>query len=572
MERGLTKCSGSALKNVLSKITNNPWVGFLLGLLVTAVIQSSTATIVLAVGLVGAGALTFRQSISVVIGANVGTTATAQIIRLLDIDSGESLLLGFLKPSGLAPIAAVIGIILIMFIKSKQSDNIGEIAMGFGILFVGLMSMTGAVEPLSSSESFTSLMATFSKTPVLGFLSGAVICAIMQSSSATVGMLQALSSTGAFTFGTVYAILIGINVSTCVTIAFVTSIGTKANARRTGMVHIEFNILGSVLIFIVIMILKAAGALGALWDEPMTSGMIANAHTIFKLGEALCLLPFVKLFEKLAYRLVRDDKRVETETDRKLSLLDEKLLMSVPVALARVAEAIDEMGMLASTNVRRSFELLNSFDAGSAAKIIDDEENIDRIADGVENYLVKLSANVDTEHNNDLINYYLQCSSEYERVGDHAANIAENAEDMHKKGLIFSDQAKKELDILSQAVSDISDMTHKAYINIDADIARRIEPLEEVIDDVVALLKERHIDRLRNGQCTVYSGIAFIDVLSNAERAADQCANIAVATLAQHEKSIMHNHREYVSMIHTSGDPVYTAEYNANRKRYYDTL
>ena len=315
MGDGLKKGSSDAFKRAMEKVTNNPLVGFLLGLVVTAVIQSSTATIVLTSGLVGAGVMSLHQSIGVILGANVGTTITGQIIRLLDVNASETSLLNFFKPSTLAPLAAIIGILFLMAVKTRQSDTIGSIAMGFGILFTGLLSMTAAVSPLSESETFANMFYQLSGKPVLGFLLGAGVAFLLQSSSATIGILQAIATTGALTFSSVYAIIIGVNIGDCVTTAIVCSIGSKADAKRTGVIHILFNIAGSILVIVGLMLLHSFGVLDALWDEALSSGGIANVHTVFRLVSAIVLLPVCGQFEKLSRKLVKDDVQLGENVD-----------------------------------------------------------------------------------------------------------------------------------------------------------------------------------------------------------------------------------------------------------------
>ncbi|MFR5404153.1 MAG: Na/Pi cotransporter family protein [Oscillibacter sp.] len=347
MGDGLKKGSSDAFKRAMEKVTNNPLVGFLLGLVVTAVIQSSTATIVLTSGLVGAGVMSLHQSIGVILGANVGTTITGQIIRLLDVNASETSLLNFFKPSTLAPLAAIIGILFLMAVKTRQSDTIGSIAMGFGILFTGLLSMTAAVSPLSESETFANMFYQLSGKPVLGFLLGAGVAFLLQSSSATIGILQAIATTGALTFSSVYAIIIGVNIGDCVTTAIVCSIGSKADAKRTGVIHILFNIAGSILVIVGLMLLHSFGVLDALWDEALSSGGIANVHTVFRLVSAIVLLPVCGQFEKLSRKLVKDDVRLGENVDHELSLLDEKFFTSPAIALSGAGEAITTMARLA---------------------------------------------------------------------------------------------------------------------------------------------------------------------------------------------------------------------------------
>ncbi|MBQ9459709.1 MAG: Na/Pi cotransporter family protein, partial [Oscillospiraceae bacterium] len=508
MGSGLKEGSSDALKGAMEKVTNNPLVGFLLGMTVTAVIQSSTAAIVLTSGLVGAGVITLHQSIGIIIGANVGTTITGQIIRLLDLGGGGGASwLDVFKPSTLAPLAAIAGILLIMAVKSKHSDVVGQIAMGFGILFTGLLNMTAAVSPLSDSETFAQTFVGLSDTPVLGFLAGTGVTFLIQSSSATIGILQALSMTGALTFSSVYAIIIGVNIGDCVTTAIVCSIGSRANAKRTGVVHILFNLCGSVLIILGIFILHRMGYLNALWDKTLTSGGIANVHTVFRLISALVLLPVCAQFEKLSCLIVKDDVQLGTSVERELELLDEKFFTSPALALSGASTAIAAMAKLAREAVLNAMDVLQTYDQKTVDMINENEDSIDLLADKVDNYLIKLSPHATSGHANELLNYYIQCFSEFERIGDYAVNLTENAAELRERGTGFSDFALQELQVLKSSLDEILGYACKSFKSVDDRTARRIEPVEEVVDDLVATLRNNHIKRVRDGKCTVYAGL-----------------------------------------------------------------
>ncbi len=572
MGDGLKKGSSDAFKRAMEKVTNNPLVGFLLGLGVTAVIQSSTATIVLTSGLVGAGVMTLHQSIGVILGANVGTTMTGQIIRLLDVNASETSLLNFFKPSTLAPLAAVVGIIFLMAVKSRKADTIGSISMGFGILFTGLLSMTAAVAPLSESESFANMFYQLSDKPVLGFLLGTGVAFLLQSSSATIGILQAISMTGALTFSSVYAIIIGVNIGDCVTTAIVCSIGSKADAKRTGVIHILFNIAGSLLIILGIVILRLTGVLDPLWDKVLTSGGIANVHSIFRLVTAVTLLPVCGRFETLSRRLVKDDVRLGENVDHELSLLDEKFYSSPAIALSGAAEAITTMARLARTGVLNAMDVLDKYDKHTVDVINENEEHIDKLADHVDNYLIRLSPHVPTGHGNDLLNYYIQCFGEFERIGDHAVNLTENAQEFIERSASLSPVAHRELAVLKEALEEILGYTYSAFGATDYEAARRIEPVEEVVDDLVATLRTNHIRRLRDGQCTVYAGLTFLDILVNVERIADQCSNVGVFTLSMFDRSIMNNHHDYIHELHQGKDPNFNRAYQETHDKYFGEL
>lgn len=572
MGDGLKKGSTEALKRAMEKVTNSPLTGFFLGLAVTAVIQSSTATIVLTSGLVGAGILTLRQSIGIILGANVGTTVTGQIIRLLDVNASAASWLNLFKPSTLAPLAAVIGILFLMAFKTRKSETVGGIAMGFGILFTGLLSMTSAVAPLSESETFARMFMGLSNAPILGFLLGTGVAFLLQSSSATIGILQAISMTGALTFSSVYAIIIGVNIGDCVTTAIVCSIGSKADAKRTGVIHILFNIAGSVLIIVGMLLLKNFGVLDPLWNKVMTSGGIANVHTTFRLVAAVVLLPVCRKFEQLSRRIVKDDEQIGENVDHELELLDEKFFTSPALALSGASEAITTMARLARSAVSGAMDNLCAYDQKAVDVINENEEHIDKLADHVDNYLIKLSPHVPTGHGNDLLNYYIQCFSEFERIGDYAVNLTENAQELLNRNVQFSPMAQQEIVVLKEALEEIIDYSYRAFAATDNQAARCIEPVEEVVDDLVATLRSNHIRRLRDGQCTVYAGLTFLDILVNIERIADQCSNIGVYTLSMFDKNIMNNHHDYIHELHQGNDPFFNESYQKTHDKYFGML
>ena len=567
MGDGLKQGSGTALKNVLGKLTQNAFMGLLTGALVTAVIQSSTATIVLTVGLIGAGILNLRQAVSIVLGANIGTTVTAQIIRLMDIESSGPTLLTFFKPDTLAPVALVLGIIFIMFIKKEVVKPAGTIAMGFGILFTGLMAMTDAVEPLAESQLFVDALQYFSDMPLLGILTGLVLTVIIQSSSAMVGILQALSVTGIMTFNLVYPIVMGINLGTCITTAMVCSIGSSKDAKRTGIVHIVFNTIGTILFMIALTIFKNMGMWSGLWESVVDSGVIANFQTIFNLITAIVLLPFTGILVNIACTFVKDDV-VEEKIYPEMALLDKKLMTVPRVALGEVTQAIVMVAKVARENLTNSFEQLINYDEARKESIYEGEDRLDQFTDSVDNFLIELSGNIDNETDNRYRNMLMQCARDVERIGDYAMNIEEMAEKMARAEFSFSEDAKKELEVLQDAVLEILRLTLDAFENESDSTARRIEPLEEVIDDMVLLLKDRHTERLCSGFCSIDSGLVFLDVLTYLERVADQCSSIAMLMLGQHNVEIMKNHHLYLEELHANGDQSYMAEHQ-NRKAQY---
>ncbi|MBE6932167.1 MAG: Na/Pi cotransporter family protein [Ruminococcaceae bacterium] len=567
MGDGLKQGSGAALKNVLGKLTQNTFLGLLTGTLVTAVIQSSTATIVLTVGLIGAGILNLKQGVSIVLGANIGTTVTAQIIRLMDIEASGGSLLNFFKPDTLAPIALIIGIILFMFLKKAASKNVGMICLGFGILFTGLMLMTDAVEPLADSDAFINTLAYFKDMPVLGIFTGLILTVIVQSSSAMVGILQALSSTGELTFQVVYPIIMGINLGTCVTTAMVCSIGSSKDAKRTGIVHIVFNTVGTILFMIVMSLLMHFGAFGGLWDSIVDSGAIANFQTLFNLITAIVLLPFTGLLVKISCKFVKDDPAKDNPYPE-LDTLDRNLMISPAVAIGEVAHSVAAMARVAELNVARSIEQFKDYQAKRAEEINVAEEHLDQFADKADNYLIELSGKVQAEREERQLTVLMQCIPNIERLGDYATNFDEMAAGLHESGKSFSDNAQKELEILTGAVQEIIHLTVEMLGQESESIAYRIEPLEEVIDDMVVMLRNRHTARLRQGVCSISSGLVFLDLLTHLERAADQCSSIAMLFLSTNNEEIMKSHHHYLEQLHNSNDQPYLEEQERRRQEF----
>ena len=567
MGDGLKQGSGTALKNVLGKLTHNVVLGVLTGALVTAVIQSSTATIVLTVGLIGAGILNLRQAVSIVMGANIGTTVTAQIIRLMDIESSSGSILSFFKPDFLAPVALIIGIILIMFIKKESLKNVGMIAMGFGVLFIGLISMTDAVDPLSSSPAFANILSYFSDMPVVGIFTGLVLTVIVQSSSAMVGILQALSSTGAMTFELVYPIIMGINLGTCVTTAMVCSIGSSKDAKRTGVVHIVFNAVGTILFMIVMTIIRSAGGFPNLWESAVNSGGIADFQTIFNLLTAVALLPFTGALMWIACKVVKEDEAEEVVYPE-LAALDRKLMTVPAVALGGVTKVAAHMAAMAKTNIMLALSQFDKYDEYRAAEIAATEERLDLFTDRADNYMIELSSNIEAESDNRQRSALMRCIRDVERIGDYATNFDEMAKKFSDGENTFSDVAKQELTILSDAVQEILRLTVEAIETGNEYVVRRIEPLEEVMDDMVLLLKDRHTERLCQGVCNINSGLIFMDLLTYVERTADQCSNIAMLLLAKDNEDIMKNHHLYLQELHASADQSYLAEQENRRNQY----
>ena len=572
MGDGLKNSSGAALKRILEKVTGNVLVGVLTGTLVTAVIQSSTATIVLTVALIGAGVLNLKQAVSIVLGANIGTTVTAQIIRLSSIEAGDNWLLMLFNTDTLAPVALVVGIILLMFIKTKSAKTIGDIFIGFGILFVGLDLMTSAVEPLSQTEAFRNVLMQLNN-PVLGIAAGLILTVIVQSSSAMVGMLQALSVSGAMTFSMVYPVIMGINLGTCVTTAMVCSIGTSKDAKRTGVVHIAFNTIGTILFMLVMTLLQSKMVFGAsFWSSPVDSGGIANFQTVFNLLTAIALLPFTNQLVKLSTAIVRDDKP-EQQRHPEMHTLDDKLYISPAVAVAEATKAVAAMGAVARDNfVRGLGQLVDKLDPAQFPEIDADEDCLDQFADEADRFLIGLSKAVETEMDDRQLDMLMQTVPNFERIGDYATNLVELAQRLQQENGVFSDTAKKELQIIGSAVKEILNITVDAFTSGNNEAAKSIEPLEEVIDDMVMILKDRHTKRLKNGSCSVSSGLVFMESLTYLERASDQCSSIAVMMMARNNEAILQNHYDYLREIHEGNDEHYRKEKNRRRDQFIAPL
>ncbi len=572
MGDGLKQGSGNALKKVLGKLTHNAFLGVLTGALVTAVIQSSTATIVLTVGLIGAGILNLKQAVSIVLGANIGTTVTAQIVRLMDLESASGSVLAFFKPDTLAPIALIIGIICIMFIKKEKAKTAGMIALGFGVLFMGLLSMTGAVEPLSESQAFADVLSRFSDMPVLGILAGLVLTVVVQSSSAMVSILQALSSTGALTFDLVYPIIMGINLGTCVTTALVCSIGSSKDAQRTGVVHIVFNVIGTVLFMIVMTILRSAGFMPDLWGGAVDSGIIANFQTIFNLATAIVLLPFTGVLVNISCKIIKDGNDKEVKKFPELAMLDNKLMITPPLALEEVTKLAINMANTAQENISLSLKQFTEYSSEVTDIINANEEKLDCFTDRADNYLIELSSNIKNAADKRHHSMLMQCISDIERIGDYATNFDEIAKKKFDSDITFSESAVIEFETIKDAITEILRLTIEAMTDENDYVAKRIEPLEEVIDDMVLLLQNRHRDRLCKGICSINGGLLFLEALTYLERTADQCSSIAMLLLGRNNDEISQNHHLYMQVLHSSTDQSYLAEQENRRAQYLTPL
>lgn len=573
MGDGLKNSSGAALKRVLEKVTGNVVMGVLTGALVTAVIQSSTATIVLTVALIGAGVLNLKQAVSIVMGANIGTTVTAQIIRLGSIEAGDNWLLWLFDTDTLAPIALIAGIILLMFVKTKSSKTIGDIFVGFGVLFIGLNLMTEGVKPLIGTDAFSSFIG-FLENPIFGILFGLVLTVIVQSSSATVGMLQTVASVpgSGISFAMAYPVIMGINIGTCVTTAMVCSIGSSKDAKRTGVVHIAFNIIGTILFLIVMIILQKLAVGGTeSWLRTVGSGDIANFQTAFNLATAIILVPFANWLVKLSMVIVKDEKE-KAVRHPELHTLDEKLFISPAMALGEATKAVSYMGSVARDNFARGCRQLQKYEEADVKEIDADEECLDLFADQSDRFLIALSKVVESDSEDKQLDMLMQSVPNFERIGDYATNLVELGERLASNKVSFSDMAKRELGMICNAVNEILTITVDAFARNDNAAAKKVEPLEEVIDDMVMLLRDRHTKRLKKGECSVDSGLVFMEALTYLERASDQCSSIAVMMLARENDSILQNHYEYLRDIHSGNDAVYAEEKARRREQYIAPL
>lgn len=564
---GLEKLSGGRLEQTLEKLTNNVFKGVLLGALVTGAIQSSSATTVIVVGLVNARILKLRQAIGIIMGANIGTTVTAHILRLSDLSS-DNFFLMLLKPTTLAPVVGIIGILMVMVGKKQKYKTLGEILLGFCILFTGMFNMEAAVSPLSESPEFANLFASLSN-PVIGVLVGAGVTAIIQSSSASIGILQALSSTGIITWSSAIPIILGQNIGTCIT-PILASIGASKNAKRTAAVHLSFNIIGTCVFLIVIYTIQSISPF-SFWDLPIDKGGIANFHTTFNVCVTLMFLPFVGLLEKLVIHLIPDQQTAD-EVDDPAIALDDRLLTSPGLAIQHCRDAVLQMGKLARKNFSASVRQLEQYNHKEAEKIREREDTIDRLEDRLGNYMLKIPQDNLSEQSSATISALLHILSEFERIGDYSINLVEFAENMESTGAEFSPQAQFELTTIGEAVGEAIDMALGCFEKQDLALAETIEPLEEVVDQMQETLKDRHINRLRNGQCTVDAAFPFVESLSCLERISDHCSNIGVYMISYVRGSDEVDHHTYIMQLHAGQVGHYNEQFRRYTEKYYDQI
>ena len=563
MGDSLKKSAGSSLKTFLGKMTTNPVKGFILGLCVTLVIQSSSATTVMVVGFVNSGTMTLIQSVGVIMGANVGTAITAWLTALNSLggDSGAEAveLLGILKPDSWVPIVAVIGICLIMFVKRGKKKDIGMILLGFVVLMTGMTMMSDAVSPLKGDPEFAKILMMF-ENPVLGIMAGLVLTAVVQSSSASVGILQALTVTGAISYGAAIPIVMGQNIGTCVT-AMLSSLGANKNGKRAAVVHLSFNIIGVVLVSVIFYTLNAIINF-AFVNIAIDAWGIALVHTLFKLICVALISPFYKQLAKLSTFIIKDSKD-DQETS---TLLDDRLLGTPTVAVGRATQVVASMADLSTKALRDSISLFDEFDAKLADTIRDVEGKVDNLEDAIGSYLIKVSANTTDQSDSEQITKLLHIIGDYERISDHAVNIVESCEELRDKKISFSEDAEREIRVLSRAVGDILELSYRAFAENDLDAASKIDPLEQVVDDLCDKIKLNHVIRLQKSECTIEHGFVLSDILTNFERVSDHCSNIGgcVIEIAKYDALDMH---KYNRKNHNSQDfekmyKEYTAKYS----------
>ncbi len=557
MGDNLEKFSGGSLKSVLTHLTSNKFKGMLLGIAVTAVIQSSSATTVMVVGFVNSGLMTLGQSIGIIMGANIGTTVTSWLLSLTGIESGN-IFMQLLKPSSFAPALAFIGIILNMASKSQKKQALGSIFLGFAILMTGMEMMSGAAEPLASMPEFQNILLWFTN-PILGVLAGAILTAIIQSSSASVGILQALANSGAVKFSVAVPIIMGQNIGTCVT-AMLSSVGANKNARRAAVVHLCFNIIGTVAFLVVFYSLNALLKFPFI-TENITSAQIAIVHTIFNIFATFVMIPFTKQLEKLAYIIVKEDKNKQDGTE----MLDERLMETPAVALERCNMVAKEMAKLSFDTLLISLEQMDALDEEKARLVRENEEMIDKYEDKLGTYLVHLSKKDLSDEDRRNVSNLLHSIGDFERIADHGVNLIQASEEIKEKDVKFSEDAVAELKTMVKAVREIIEITGNAFLSGDVNMAKRVEPLEQVIDKLKLKLKSGHIARLQEGGCSIETGFVFSDLITNYERVADHCSNIAVCLIQIANDSFdMH---EYLNGVKT-GEAEFEKLHNEYLRKY----
>ena len=564
MGEGLSRVSGSKLENILEKLTNNPVKAVLVGAGVTAVIQSSTATIIMVVGFVNSGIMQLEQAVNVIIGANVGTTITAWLLSLTGIES-TSFIIQLFKPSSFAPVLALIGVILINFTKKEKHKTVGTVIAGFAILMIGMDTMSGAVKGLADVPEFTNMLTMFSN-PLLGVLVGFIMTAIVQSSSASVGILQALSRSGAVTGATAVPVIMGQNIGACITV-LISAIGANKDAKKAALMHLYYNIVKTTL-FMVVFYAANTCLHFSFMEEAISPLGIALIHSLFNIALCIILLPFSKMFVKLV-NLTVPDKVKEGEmspVDVELKTLDSRFLENPGLAIERSRRVAITMAQYSKKSIFTALDLLQSYDADKAAEVEKLEQDIDRFEDEIGTYLVKISGKDMTEKESHVLSILLHCIGDFERISDHALNIKESADEMQERGLVFSDKAMEELTVFMDAIKEILDISFTAFETDSSETAELVEPLEEVIDQLNIEMKKRHIKRLRKGKCTIELGVLLTELTNNFERVADHCSNIAVCLLQVKEDS--YETHEYLDNLKESENINFRGKVLAYAEKY----
>ena len=559
MSDGLSKMAGGRLETILSKMTSNRFKALGLGILVTGAIQSSSAVTVILVGLVNSGIMAFGNTIGIIMGANIGTTVTAWLLSMIGIES-SNVFVKLLKPENFSLIFALIGIFLIMLSKSNKKKDAGAILIGFAVLMYGMELMSGAVEPLKEIPQFTNILLAF-ENPLLGILVGAVFTGIIQSSSASVGILQALSLTGAVSYGAAIPIIMGQNIGTCVT-ALISSIGVSKNARKVSVVHISFNLIGTAFMVAVFYGLDAIFNF-SFTKNPIDPLGIAFVHSVFNVITTMLLLPFVKQLEHLADSIVKTDSVNE---EKKVGFIDERLLKTPSVAIAECMKLTYEMSVIASDSVKYAFTLFDEYNLETEKEIYEKEDKLDTFEDKLGNYLISVESKGLSDEDSRSKFTMLHTIGDFERLGDHALNLLKAAKELKNKKLAFSEDARRDLNILKDATEEILDLTVTAYIKGDVTLADKVEPLEQVIDSLTAEIKAKHTDRLQKGECTIEMGFILSDILSNFERISDHCSNIAVA-LIEAKKGLFDTH-SYLNSVKSGENEAFLEEFNKYSEKY----
>ena len=563
MTDGLEKLSSGRLEGILERLTSNVFKGVLLGALVTGLIQSSAATTVMCVGFVNAGIMKLPQTVGIIMGANIGTTDTAQLLRLGDISS-DNVFLALLKPSILGPLLAAVGIVLFMFLKgSSRRQIVGQILLGLGLLFIGMKTMENAVSGLQELPAFRELFVAFSN-PLLGILVGAAVTALIQSSSASMGILQAVSSTGVVSFHIAIPLIMGQNIGTCIT-ALLSAIGASKNAKRTAMVHLLFNIIGT-LFFLVVLYAGNALFHFPFWGDVMNRGSIANLHLSFNVACTLLLLPFNRVLVKIVETLVPGDTGTID-----INPLDERFLSSPAVALEHARAAVINMGTMARDNYRLAVELLSDYDDKKLERLHETESAIDKLENMLDSYLVKLTDRALTQSESNLVSELLHTLTNFERIGDYSVNLSESATALHSRDIAFSPVASRELRYLTDAVGKAVDTTLACYAGRDHALSMQVEPLEEVVDLMEDTLKNRHIERLKSGACTIELGTQFLELLINLERISDHCSNVAMLILRSTtpaKENLPDNHT-YLKYLHSGASAEFEKLFAQYQEQYY---